>query len=157
MTFDTNGGTNVSKQTVDNGGKVEEPATPTKTGYTFAGWYKDSELETAWDFDTDTVTEPTTLYAKWTANTNTPYVVNHWVQTLDAAINGNAEKNETNYTLNENENLTGTTDATFKANTKEIDGFKAPDKENITIAADGSTVHNYYYTRNPFCPFISRF
>ena len=150
VTFDTNGGTNVSKQKVDNGGKVEEPATPTKTGYTFAGWYKDSELETAWDFDTDTVTEPTTLYAKWTANTNTPYVVNHWVQTLDAAINGNAEKNETNYTLNEDENLTGTTDATFKANTKEIDGFKSPDKENITIAADGSTVHNYYYTRNKY-------
>ncbi|MBR2883337.1 MAG: InlB B-repeat-containing protein, partial [Clostridia bacterium] len=47
VTFDTNGGTNVSKQKVDNGGKVEEPATPTKTGYTFAGWYKDSELETA--------------------------------------------------------------------------------------------------------------
>ena len=150
VTFDTDGGTTVSKQTVDNGGKVEEPAAPTKTGYTFAGWYKDSELETAWDFDTDTVTEPTTLYAKWTANTNTPYVVNHWVQTLDAAINEKAEKNETNYTLNEDENLTGTTDATFKANTKEIDGFKAPDKENITIAADGSTVHNYYYTRNKY-------
>ena len=150
VAFNANGGTTVSGQTVEYGSKIEEPTAPTKSGYTFAGWYKDSELAIAWDFDTDTVTEPTTLYAKWTANTNTPYVVNHWVQTLDAAINGNAEKNETNYTLNEDENLTGTTDATFKANTKEIDGFKAPDKESITIAANGSTVHNYYYTRNKY-------
>ena len=150
VTFDTDGGTAVSKQTVDNGSTVDEPTSPTKTGYTFAGWYKDSGLATAWDFDTDTVTEPVTLYAKWTASTDTPYVVNHWVQTLDAAINGNAEKNETNYELKETKNLTGTTDSTFKAATMEIEGFTAPDKETITIAADGSTVHNYYYTRNKY-------
>ena len=29
------------------------------------GWFKDSELNTPWDFDVDTVTSDITLYAKW--------------------------------------------------------------------------------------------
>lgn len=39
VTFDTNGGSAVDPQTVDYDEKVTEPAAPTKTGYTFAGWY----------------------------------------------------------------------------------------------------------------------
>ena len=31
-----------------------------------AGWYADEALNTPWDFDTDTITDDTTLYAKWT-------------------------------------------------------------------------------------------
>ena len=44
---------------------ASEPTDPTKTGYTFAGWYADEELTTAYDFATP-VTADTTLYAKWT-------------------------------------------------------------------------------------------
>ena len=33
---------------------------PTKTGYTFKGWYKEAECTNAWVFDTDTVTADTT-------------------------------------------------------------------------------------------------
>ena len=66
--FDSNDGTPVNPQTVDAGGKVTEPTAPTRTGYTFGGWYKDRTFETAWVFDTDTVNAPTILYAKWTAS-----------------------------------------------------------------------------------------
>lgn len=53
---------------IAQGGKVTEPATaPSLTGYVFDGWYKDSALKTKWNFDTDTVTKATTIYAKWTA------------------------------------------------------------------------------------------
>lgn len=31
----------------------------------FVGWYRDSEHQTAWDFDQDTANEDLTLYAKW--------------------------------------------------------------------------------------------
>jgi len=42
------------------------PIAPTKAGFTFAGWYKDEALTTAWDQNTDVCpTTNLTLYAKW--------------------------------------------------------------------------------------------
>lgn len=38
---------------------------PTREGYVFGGWYKDAACTLAWDFDTDTVTTDTVLYALW--------------------------------------------------------------------------------------------
>ena len=37
VTFDSNGGSAVDAQTVDDGGKAVKPADPTRDGYTFAG------------------------------------------------------------------------------------------------------------------------
>ena len=39
---------------------------PTRTGYSFAGWYADSNLETP--FDASTMPLSTTIYAKWTSS-----------------------------------------------------------------------------------------
>lgn len=72
VAFDTNGGSAVAPVTVDAGSTVTKPADPTKSGYTFGGWYKDSTLQTPWDFANGTVTADTTLYAKWTANPPAP-------------------------------------------------------------------------------------
>ena len=72
VAFDTNGGSAVNPVTVDAGSTVTKPADPTKSGYTFGGWYKDSTLQTPWDFANGTVTADTTLYAKWTANPPAP-------------------------------------------------------------------------------------
>ncbi len=41
---------------------------PTRDGFTFAGWYLDSECQNAWDSDTTTISNDITLYAKWTEN-----------------------------------------------------------------------------------------
>jgi uncharacterized repeat protein (TIGR02543 family) len=71
VTFDSQGGSAVSSQTVDHGGKVSETTDPTRTGYTFGGWYKESGCTNAWDFDSDTVTTNVILFAKWTINTYT--------------------------------------------------------------------------------------
>ena len=72
VTFETSGGSAVGPVTVDAGSTVTKPADPTKSGYTFGGWYKDSTLQTPWDFANGTVTADTTLYAKWTANPPAP-------------------------------------------------------------------------------------
>ena len=72
VTFETSGGSAVAPVTVDTGSTVTKPADPTKSGYTFGGWYKDSTLQTPWDFANGTVTADTTLYAKWTANPPAP-------------------------------------------------------------------------------------
>jgi uncharacterized repeat protein (TIGR02543 family) len=56
---------------VTHGSSITAPTPPTKTGHTFAGWYKESDCTTAWDFATDTVTGVTILYAKWTVTSFT--------------------------------------------------------------------------------------
>ena len=55
--------------TVDEDGKIVKPEDPAREGYTFGGWFKDEACTQAWDFDNDTVSEDTTLYAKWIKNT----------------------------------------------------------------------------------------
>ena len=72
VAFDTNGGSAVAPVTVDAGSTATKPADPTKSGHNFGGWYKDSTLQTPWDFANGTVTADTTLYAKWTANPPAP-------------------------------------------------------------------------------------
>jgi hypothetical protein len=66
VTFNSNGGSDVTAQTVNAGGKATEPETnPTKAGKNFGGWYADSELTTAFDFENTTIDAATTIYAKW--------------------------------------------------------------------------------------------
>lgn len=62
VTFDSEGGSSVSKEKVVENEKVKKPTDPTRTYYTFDGWY-DGERE--WNFDTDSVTKDITLTAKW--------------------------------------------------------------------------------------------
>lgn len=64
--YNTNGGSAVDSATVSEGHKLTAPGEPTKAGYTFHGWYKDAAFTNRWNFDADTVTGNTTLYAKWT-------------------------------------------------------------------------------------------
>ncbi len=66
LSFDSQGGSDIALQTVQYKEKAMAPANPTKEGYDFGGWYKEAECANAWDFDTDVVTDNTTLYAKWT-------------------------------------------------------------------------------------------
>ena len=67
VTFDPDGGTAVTEQTVAYGGKVSKPAQPTREGYTFAEWTYNG---TAWNFESGTMpASDITLVAKWTANT----------------------------------------------------------------------------------------
>lgn len=64
VTFNTNGGSTIAKETVEANSVLEKPTAPTKEGYDFAGWYTDKELTTAYDF-TAKVTKNLTLYAAW--------------------------------------------------------------------------------------------
>jgi uncharacterized repeat protein (TIGR02543 family) len=66
VTFNSNEGSAVPPQTVIPGGTVTSPSAPTRTGYTFAGWFSDSSFEYRWNFDTYTVNSDITLYARWT-------------------------------------------------------------------------------------------
>ena len=76
VSFDSQGGSNVSAQDTTNNGLIFEPVPPTRAGYIFGGWYKEQACTNRWDFDNDRVTDNRTLYALWyqeksyIANTN---------------------------------------------------------------------------------------
>lgn len=68
--FDSNGGSSVDKQKIQKGQPAEEPDDPTKSGYTFYGWYEDKTCDgVEFDFST-AINESKTLYAKWVEYTD---------------------------------------------------------------------------------------
>ena len=87
----------MSYTNIDFGSKVSKPSDPTAAGYTFGGWYRETGCTNEWNFDTDTVTANTTLYAKWTAtgggthhhsSTTTPTVTSAATTDMGVAIYG---------------------------------------------------------------------
>ena len=73
VTLDSGGGTDVVVITINPDGTIVQPADPVRFGYTFTGWFHDSEGTTPWDFDTDTVNAlNTTLYAGWVVDPAAP-------------------------------------------------------------------------------------
>ncbi|MEO7127106.1 MAG: cell wall-binding repeat-containing protein [Nakamurella sp.] len=67
VTLDTqNGGADSTQQVKPNEFVTAPTADPTKAGFTFQGWFTGTAgTGTAWNFSSDTVTGPTTLYASW--------------------------------------------------------------------------------------------
>ncbi len=67
VTFNTLGGSAVAElPAVEYGATITAPTSPTRAGWTFDGWYKDSAWNTAWNFDEDTMPDADlVLYAKW--------------------------------------------------------------------------------------------
>ncbi|WP_345066204.1 InlB B-repeat-containing protein, partial [Leifsonia kafniensis] len=65
VSFDSQGGSTVAAVSVVNGTVIKAPKAPTRTGYTFAGWYTKATGGSTWNFAA-TVTTDVTLYAHWT-------------------------------------------------------------------------------------------
>ncbi|WP_169834459.1 InlB B-repeat-containing protein [Paenibacillus donghaensis] len=68
ISFNSNGGLPVDSQNVTYSAFATEPKAPIKAGYTFAGWYVDSNLTTKFNFTTTAITSDVTLFAKWLIN-----------------------------------------------------------------------------------------
>ena len=68
ISFNTNGGETAPNSIYGKAGTtITAPTAPTKKGYKFDDWYKESNCINKWDFETDTVpADDITLYAKWT-------------------------------------------------------------------------------------------
>lgn len=64
VTFDTNGGSEITQKYAVYGDSVTEPDIPKKSGYTFGGWYLDSDFYTEYDFG-EAITDNIVLYARW--------------------------------------------------------------------------------------------
>ena len=101
VTFITGeGSSTVPAQTVERGSYLIKPEDPTRDGYKFDAWYKDSAYGEKWNFDSDKVLQRgVKLYAKWTLSTeqdptppSTTYSVTfdvnggHWTNGSTASI-----------------------------------------------------------------------
>ncbi|HRT82051.1 MAG TPA: InlB B-repeat-containing protein, partial [Oscillospiraceae bacterium] len=71
VSFDSKGGSDVDDITEDYGTQIQAPAAPTKTGYTFAGWYADEAYTTAVTWPYTIGASNVTFYAKWNINSYT--------------------------------------------------------------------------------------
>ena len=134
ITYESNGGSYLAPQFFTKNGATE-PTAPTRSGYTFTGWFTDSKLTQQADFST--IAGPTTVYAGWEV-ADTTYTVVHWWE--------NADDDEFSY--HESESLNGKTGELTKAVAKNYDGFTAQPITQETIAGDNSTIVNVYYKRN---------
>ena len=65
VTFVSNGGSSTAAQIIRTGAKAAYPQNVTRIGFSLLGWFKETSLTNQWNFETDTVTQDTTLYAKW--------------------------------------------------------------------------------------------
>jgi uncharacterized repeat protein (TIGR02543 family) len=68
VTFETFDGSNIEPKTIEFLSLLSEFEPPTKSGYTFAGWFMDDEYEEEWELEFFSVTHDMTLYAKWIEN-----------------------------------------------------------------------------------------
>ena len=132
--FDTDGGSYVQSVFCKPGETLTLSQVPTRSGYTFDGWYD------AGGNQVTTVSETATVTAHWKANSKTEYTVIHWQENAD----------DDNYTLEESVRETGTTGTETKAQAKKYEGFTAQAITQKTIAGDGSTIVNVYYKRNVY-------
>ena len=83
VTFMPNGGVPAPDAvTVNNGGKITEPAAMSRTGYAFDGWYTEAAFINKWNFTAGIVTENIILYAKWLPDS---FITITFAQISDAA------------------------------------------------------------------------
>ena len=101
VTFETNGGSSVPSQECEEGSVIEMPEDPTKSGYSFEGWYEDEQL-------TQKVTEmimpnhDVTLYANWEESETPSEKVKKWVLVTDSS---DLEAGDVIIILNSEENV----------------------------------------------------
>ena len=59
-------GVDIEPQLIASGDHAIAPENPQRESYDFDGWFTDTDtFANPWDFETDVVTQDTTLYAKW--------------------------------------------------------------------------------------------
>jgi uncharacterized repeat protein (TIGR02543 family) len=143
ITFNSNGGTEVPAQSINSGEKAVKPTDPTKTDFTFAGWYTDNTtFQKAYDFNT-AVSVSTTLYAKWACTVS--FASNGGSDVASAVVDANTTVSEpapaptkTGYTL-----AGWYSDSTLST----AYNFSSPVTKNLTLYAKW-TANKYTVTFN---------
>ncbi len=133
VTFDTNGGSEITPLVVAEGGRIEKPEDPTKAGFQFDGWYSDVQLETPWNFDTP-VTADMKLYAKW----KEIVVVSATPSATVEQLNGSRNKLTIKITEKLSDGSTNVISETFSISNNAADTYKV-DSYRVYVDTKGNT------------------
>lgn len=149
-------------------------ATADLTGYTFAGWYDAADGGNLIESDTPYKTglSPRVLYAHWTANTDTAYQIQHWVEYAEGGANAGYEEDITQtkqdngvtyYLYDTTDYEDGVSDQIKDISTLDLasmsdetltwwtrDGFTARFQQDCKVLADGTAAFSVYYDRNSY-------
>ena len=121
--------------------KSDDAPAPTRTGYTFDGWYTDAACTSPFSWD-HALTGDITLYAKWTAS-DTQYSVVIWKQN----VTGTGYDYEKTYTKTAATGSLVSVDDEYKSESYTGFHYSTCD-DSKTVSADGTTVLNVYYNRD---------
>ncbi|MBN2878383.1 MAG: InlB B-repeat-containing protein [Clostridia bacterium] len=130
-----------SDQWLNTGDKVSRPSDPSRTGYSFGGWFSDAACDPAdeWDFANTIVSGDLTLYAKWT------------IENFDLVYDGNGatggSMSSESMTFGTTKNLTAnaytSTDGVFLGWNTASDGsgLSYLDGASFTMNTEGTTLY----------------
>lgn len=141
MNFDLDGGYGVEPIYARYGAPISV-GTPTKPGYTFNGW--NPKLPTTMP------AENTTHKATWNAGT-TSYTVVYWYENAnDDGYSYVADQKITDVAPGISVSSDTYKDANFNNKDAKHFTYNANKAETVTVAGDGSTILNVYFTRNTY-------
>ena len=143
LTFDTNGGSAISKVSRTSGTTVDLTGyTPTRDGYTFDGWYSNRELTIK--VTSIKLTSNTTIYAKWTAKSDMSFTdvadKAYYRDAVAWAVENGITKGTTATTFSPNATCTRAQAVTFLWRTA-----GSPKPETRTMPFTDVPVGSYYY------------
>lgn len=142
MNFDLDGGYGVEPIYARYGTPIGDVGTPTKAGYTFDGWDK-TIPETM-------PAENSTYTAQWNNGNSVNFTVVFWYENADDdgySYVGSATKTAK---VGTSVNSASYKDTTFTNRDDTHFTYNSAKAETVTVAGDGSTVLNVYFTRNTY-------
>lgn len=158
----------ITKEMAASATTVGAMPTATLAGYTFAGWYDNAdcagaEIKSSTAYSTGRYP---VLYAKWVANKNTHYSVQHWIEYAENGINegktGSVQDgyylyDTTEYTNGESDAVVDISNLALETMDSAIvtwwtrNGFTASAQDaDCKVLADGTAVFKIYYNRNVY-------
>ena len=143
LTFDTNGGSAISKVSKTSGTTVDLTGyTPTRDGYTFDGWYSNRELTIK--VTSIRLTSNTTIYAKWTAKSDMSFTdvadKAYYRDAVEWAVKNGITKGTTATTFSPNATCTRAQAVTFLWR-----AAGSPEPETRAMPFTDVPVGSYYY------------
>lgn len=134
ITFNSNGGSNIETQYIEEDSFVKEPQKPEKQGCSFAGW----------DYDfSKPILKNQTINASWNSLGVFNYRVNYYLENF----------NNNDYTLTDTIQLSGLAGDIVNAEIKSFDNYtfnKSLSLDNGIVTEDGNLTLYLYYTLNRF-------